>query len=187
MTRKQIQSMQEKIGAVPDGFWGPDSIKKCQQHLRAMAIRTPNPFPAADEKSLQAFYGAPGDMDQMMDLSVKGLGVQYDGRTVNSITCHRLIGKYLYWILESLSNSFPYILKEYAGCFVNRPMRGGTKPSLHARGAAIDFSPAKNGNRVAWPVAAQMPLEIMEVFAAASWLPAGAFWLRDSMHFQATK
>jgi hypothetical protein len=32
-----------------------------------------------------------------------------------------------------------------------------------------------------------MPLEVMEFFAVGGWLSAGAFWLRDSMHFQATK
>jgi hypothetical protein len=66
-------------------------------------------------------------------------------------------------------------------------MRHGTRPSLHARGAAVDFWPQVNGNRTQWPVVAQMPLEVMEFFAVGGWLSAGAFWLRDSMHFQATK
>jgi hypothetical protein len=32
-----------------------------------------------------------------------------------------------------------------------------------------------------------MPIEVMEEFAKEGWLPAGAFWSRDAMHFQATR
>jgi hypothetical protein len=32
-----------------------------------------------------------------------------------------------------------------------------------------------------------MPIEVMEEFAKEGWLPAGAFWSRDSMHFQSTR
>jgi hypothetical protein len=66
-------------------------------------------------------------------------------------------------------------------------MRGGSLPSLHARGAAIDLDADNNGNHVAWPVRATMPLEVMEAFAREGWLSAGAAWLRDGMHFQATQ
>ena len=47
MTRRDIQLMQEKIGVTPDGFWGPVSIKACQDHLRKMAA-LPNHWPAQD-------------------------------------------------------------------------------------------------------------------------------------------
>ena len=79
------------------------------------------------------------------------------------------------------------ILEKYAGCFNNRAMRGGSLPSLHARGAAVDFDPDNNGNHVSWPTRATMPLEVMEEFAKEGWIAAGAFWGRDAMHFQATK
>ncbi len=65
-------------------------------------------------------------------------------------------------------------------------MRGGSTPSLHARGAAVDLDPDYNGNLVSWPAKAAMPLEVMEAFAREGWLAAGAFWGRDAMHFQAT-
>ena len=68
----------------------------------------------------------------------------------------------------------------------NRSMRGGSLPSLHARGAAIDLMPDQNANHTPWPSAATMPMEVMEAFAREGWLSAGAFWGRDAMHFQAT-
>ena len=66
-------------------------------------------------------------------------------------------------------------------------MRGGSLPSLHARGAAIDLDPGTNGLHTPWPTRATMPLEVMECFAREGWLAAGAFWGRDAMHFQATR
>jgi hypothetical protein len=66
-------------------------------------------------------------------------------------------------------------------------MRGGHLPSLHARAAAIDLDPENNGNKEHWPLRSTMPLAVMAIFAKHGWLPAGAFWSRDSMHFQGTQ
>jgi hypothetical protein len=79
------------------------------------------------------------------------------------------------------------VIRRYFGCYVNRPIRGGSTPSLHARGAAIDFDANRNRNAQHWPVSATMPIEVMECFAREGWLCAGAFWSRDAMHFQATR
>jgi hypothetical protein len=65
-------------------------------------------------------------------------------------------------------------------------MRGGSTPSLHARGAAIDLDPDNNANKQHWPASATMPFAVMEAFAREGWLSAGAFWSRDAMHSQAT-
>lgn len=35
-------------------------------------------------------------------------------------------------------------LDVYGGCFNNRPIRGGSRPSLHAWGIAIDMDPERN-------------------------------------------
>jgi hypothetical protein len=185
MTRNQIIEMQERIGTTPDGFWGPKSVAACQRHLRAM-MPTPNPWPKQTQSALQVFYGPVAQ--NLTSLSVVGLGVEYDGAKVNTITVHRRCSASLLRIIEALSRSpFAYVLKQYAGVFNNRPMRGGSLPSLHARAAAIDLMPATNGNRTHWPTRANMPIEVMEIFAREGWLAAGAFWSRDAMHFQATQ
>jgi hypothetical protein len=187
MTRAQIENMQRRIGAVPDGFWGPKSMAACQKHLRAM-MPHPNPWPKPDQKSLLAFYGAPGDESQLKVLDVSRYGLKYEGKPVTALRCHKKVHASLNRILLELSRSpFGYVLEEYAGVFANRPMRGGSLPSLHARGAAIDLRPGTNGLNTHWPTKADLPLEVMEIFAKEGWLPAGAFWSRDAMHMQATQ
>lgn len=186
MTEQQIKDMQEKVGTEPDGFWGPKSIRACQNYLLSL-MPAIHRWPKTDQASLTAFYGRPGDESKLVNLNVEGLGVKYEGSPVRTIRCHNKVAESLHRILTSLSQSHPLILTEYAGVYNNRPMRGGSLPSLHARGAAIDLWPDQNGNRDPWPTVAMMPLEVMEAFSKEGWLCAGAFWHRDSMHFQATQ
>lgn len=186
MTRNQIIELQNRIGATPDGFWGPKSITACKAHLRAM-MPSVNPWPKSDQGSLMEFYGNPGDESKLVLIDVSGLGVEYDGQKVKTIRCHRKVSDSLRRIIVAISHSpFAYILSQYAGCYNNRSMRGGTLPSLHARGAAIDFDPIPNGNHRAWPVNATMPIQVMEEFAKEGATPAGAFWGRDAMHMEFT-
>lgn len=186
MNSSEIAKMQRVIGEVDDGFWGPKSIAACQRHLRSL-MPLNNPWPASNQKALQAFYGSPGDESRLTNLDVSDLDVRYEGQHVKAIRCHSKVSASLRRILEALHNS-PYasLLHAYDGCFNNRPMRGGLTPSLHARGAAIDFDAANNANLSHWPTNASMPLAVMEIFSKEGWLSAGAFWGRDAMHFQAT-
>lgn len=187
MNTTEIKELQKRVGATPDGFWGRQSIAACQKHLRAMMPK-PNPWPKTDQVSLTRAFGKPGDETLHAVINVKGLGVKYDGAAVSTIRCHTAVSQSLQFILETIAKSASaFVLGHYAGCYNNRAMRGGSLPSLHARAAAIDFWPEKNGNKTSWPVGATMPLEVMEIFAREGWLSAGAFWGRDAMHFQATQ
>jgi hypothetical protein len=137
---------------------------------------------------LQGRYGSPGDESKLVNIDVAGLGVLYDGKAVRTIRVHRDCAESLLRIIRAIAASeFRYVLASFGGVFNNRPMRGGSLPSLHARGAAIDLMPGTNGLNTHWPMMATMPLEVMEIFAREGWLAAGAFWSRDAMHFQATK
>lgn len=187
MTQSEIVGLQKRIGTKPDGFWGPKSIRACQSHLRSM-MPLKNPWPDTDQQSLLEFYGNAGDEYKLVPVDVSGLNVCYDGQKVKTIRCHRKVADSLLRVLVSLNSGIcSFVLSEYAGCYNNRPMRGGALPSLHARGAAIDLDPAPNGNHRSWPVNSTMPIQVMEEFAKEGWLAAGAFWGRDAMHFQATK
>jgi len=186
MNALEIQHMQKRIGVTADGVWGPVSQKACKSYLRAMMPK-PHPWPMTDQASLTRFYGKPGDESKLTQIDVAGLGVEYGRAAVARITCHERVAASLLRILTALKSSHPHVLANFDGCYNNRAMRGGSLPSLHARGTAVDFLSEDNGNRMAWPVASSMPLEVMEVFAREGWLSAGAFWGRDAMHFQATQ
>ena len=191
MTSTEIKAIQTEIGVAADGFWGPKSIAACQRHLRSL-MPSPNPWPRSDQDSLQAFYGSPGDESQLVSFDFP-FPTFYEGKRVTRGRCHRKVKDSLVRILSRIGDRWSGtrgIIEEaedYSGVYANRPMRGGSLPSLHARGAAIDLDADDNGNFVSWPAAADMPLEIMEEFAREGWLSAGAFWGRDAMHFQATQ
>jgi hypothetical protein len=185
MTQAQIKVIQQRVGATPDGFWGPKSIAACQRHLRSL-MPSPNPWPKPDQANLQRFYGSPGDESKLVNLPVAGMGIRYDGIAVRTIRCHSKVADSLLRALQAMAEEFPEILAQFAGCYNNRKMRGGSLPSLHARGAAIDFAPDTNGLNTPWPTRATMPFGVMEIFAREGWKAAGAFWGRDSMHLEAS-
>jgi hypothetical protein len=146
----------------------------------------PSPFPSTSEDALQQFYGSVGDESRLTNL-VAPVPMYYEGRRISTIRCHAKIAGSLQRALTAAYAVAPEVVRVYDGCFNNRPMRGGSRPSLHARGAAIDLDAEHNMNQQHWPTSAQMPLAVMECFAREGWLSAGAFWSRDAMHFQATQ
>lgn len=187
MNTEQIKAIQKRIGTEPDGFWGPKSIRAVQAHLRGI-MPDSNPWPDTSQEALTKFYGKAGDESRLVKMPVPaGVVVLYDGQNVTTIRCNERVADSLSRILVAVSKVAPLILREYAGVYNNRPMRGGSLPSLHARGAAIDLAPETNGNHDAWPIASDMPLEVMECFAREGAISAGAFWGRDAMHFQFTR
>ena len=188
MLKKQIIELQSYLKVEPDGFWGEKSIVAAQKHLRKLMASAP-PSPKTDQASLTAAYGAAGDESNLVNLNVEGLGVKYDGKLVKTVRCNKVVAPSLLMIIKELATfqEGVDVLAEYGGCYNNRPMRGGTTPSLHARGAAIDLAPNTNANKQHWPISANMSFVVMEVFAKHGWLAAGAFWSRDAMHMQKTQ
>lgn len=193
MNQTQIKIMQETIGAEPDGFWGPKSTAACQRYLRAV-MPNPHPWPKPTTASLTQFYGLPGKV-LVERVPVPYKMFLYNGpETVQTITIHEKLAESLERILRELGKRYKTDdarteagVNRFFGSYVNRPMRGGSLPSLHARAAAVDLDANRNGNTTHWPTKARMPLDVMEIFASEGWLPAGAFWSRDAMHFQATQ
>jgi hypothetical protein len=187
MQYHQIIELQKRVGATPDGFWGEKSTAKCKEYLRSLMPKD-HPWPTQDQASLTKFYGRPGDESQLVNLAVNDLDIRYDGKNVKSIRCHHKAAPSLRRVLENIAKTpHAWVLKEYGGVYNNRPMRGGSLPSLHARGAAIDLAPSTNGNREHWPSRSNMPIEIMEIFAKEGWNGLGWSIGRDAMHFQSTR
>lgn len=191
MNTAEIQRMQTRVGATPDGFWGPRSQAACRAYLRSLMPKT-NPWPAPDQASLRAFYGAPGDESQLVRIEFP-YPMFFNDKRVTSTRVHRKCAASLLRVLTAIGSRFatePHIKDEaqdFGGVFNFRLKRGGSTYSLHAYGAAIDLDADDNSFRASWPMQSDMPLEIMEEFAREGWIAAGAFWGFDPMHFQATK
>lgn len=187
MTTDEIKAIQKEVGTEPDGFWGAKSIAACQKYLRSL-MPLPNPWPTADDASVTARFGKPGDESKLVGVNVRGLGVKYDGREVTTIRCHDEIADALLAVIVEISKGeSAWVLGKYAGCFNHRPMRGGSRPSKHSWGIAIDLAPETNGLNDPWPTKANMPFEVMKSFARKGFISAGAFWGRDAMHMEATR
>lgn len=189
MNSQEIRLLQERVGALPDGKWGPKSIAACRAHLRAL-MPAICPWPSPDDVSMTRFYGKAGDESNLVNLPVDGIGILYDGKPVRTIRVHEKCAESLHRILIEIScGQAAWVLKEYAGCFNPRPMRGGARPSKHAWGAAIDLAPDTNMLKSSWPTQGNMPIQVMEAFSREGWASAGAFWEggKDAMHAEATK
>ena len=135
MNQSQIIELQRHIGTAPDGYWGPKSIAACKRHLEAL-MPIGGAWPSPEDTSMIRFFGRPRDESSLVPLDVTGLSVKYDGQSVRSIQCHKLVAASLGRILRRISDG-PHrgILAKYAGCYNPRPMRGGNRPSKHSWGA----------------------------------------------------
>ena len=192
MTKEQIEAIQKKIGTTVDGFWGPMSTAACQKHLRDM-MPTPHPFPK--RSGLEEFYGPHGVKNLTGPRTKKitlPFPIHYGTSVINSLSPHEKCADSLLRVFERLAKWTHEEreragVHEYDGIYNPRPMRGGSSWSMHSWAIAIDLNASANGNRTHWPTRASMPLEVMECFAAEGWTPAGAFWSRDAMHFEAVQ
>ncbi len=197
MTKDQIKAIQEKVGASPDGNWGPKSKTAAIAYLKSL-MPVPNPWPADNFDALNKFYGFYGEeysperkkfmKENIVNLGVEKYGLKYDGKPVRTIRCNVRVAESLTDIFAEIKESeFAYVLEKYGGCLEIRDSRTNDKPSRHSWGSAIDFMALTNLNHTKWPKDADMPFEVMEIFSRRGWLSAGVFWGRDSMHHQATK
>jgi hypothetical protein len=194
MKREDITEMQRRVGAEPDGFWGPRSIAACQAHLKGLMPR-PRRFPTqAQVTGGGSVFGAPAQ-PRMREIELPfPLQLYGDaGKPVRRVSAHEACAESLRKVFERLGAAYRTEqarkaagILDYYGIYNPRRMRGGRAWSMHAWAIAIDLDAGRNGNSTSWPARASMPLEVMECFAAEGWTPAGAFWGRDAMHFQAT-
>jgi hypothetical protein len=191
MNTGQIQKMQRVIGVIPDGFWGPRSIQRCNDHVRSL-MPIPNPWPFSTQEGLRDFYGDAGDESNLVLVEFP-YPMFYGGQRVTKTRCHKKVAASLLRILTAIgqqnagTREVMEAVEDYGGCFNYRNKRGGNSLSVHAWGAAIDLDADDNSFRDPWPIVADMPLVVMEEFAKEGWTSAGAFWGYDAMHFQATR
>jgi len=194
MTTEQIQKIQRRIGAAPDGFWGPKSIARCKDHIRSL-MPIPNPWPWPTQEALREFYGEPGE-ENLVSIQFP-FPLFFGGKIVTRSRCHKKVADSLLRVLKNIKDLADSLheknrdvlepVQDFGGIYNFRNKRGGTRLSVHAWGAAIDLDADDNTFKDPWPLVADMPLEVMEEFAKEGWTSAGAFWGYDAMHFEACR
>ena len=140
-------------------------------------------------------YGQPGDEHNLMSIVLPyPMRIAWDlSKSVNKITCHKLIALNLGAVFDDLLAHYglPELqrleIDLFGGCYNFRKMRGGNKWSRHSWAIAIDLSPAKNGLKVKKPAAQFSKPEykpMIDIFYKHKFVGLGREQDRDWMHFE---
>jgi hypothetical protein len=202
-TKAAIRAFQRLHGLTADGIAGP----------RTQAALWPTPIPERDsdppdpvpaqskpvwprQQDVASFFGAPGKRQVMLELPFP-MRLAWDKRQpIKRFSIHELVH-------DSAARAFARIAEEYdeaqrqalgidlfGGCLNVRPMRGGTRLSMHAWGIAIDFDPARNQlrwgrdkARLALPDANRL----WQIWEAEGWVSLGRTRNFDYQHVQAAR
>ena len=154
-------------------------------------VSTPQ-WPA--QAAMCAFYGPVG---ANLAPLVPPFVMTYDGHPVHSFVCNKRCRDSLSAVLADIWERAGKVQATvddwgasiFAGCFNNRSMIGGSRPSCHAYGAAIDLDPARNPfghDPKARHFTADHPVVL--AFKAQGWVWGGDWHsVFDPMHFQAAR
>jgi hypothetical protein len=106
----------------------------------------------------------------------------FDGKEVKRARCHRLlVDNFLKAFQDIKDAGLESEVKNFSGIFNKRTQKGGSRPSTHSWGIAIDLEAEK------FPLGSSKRFsdEIVKIFTEAGFLYGGDFKGRkDPMHFQ---
>jgi hypothetical protein len=142
------------------------------------------------------FFGKPGTRQTQIEVPYD-MYLSWDKDTrLRKMTVHELVAPSVVRVLNRVSNIYSREERKsigldlFGGSLNVRPMRGGSKPSMHSYGIAIDFDPERNQlrwgrdrARLAKPDAIEFWLE----WEKEGWRSLGRTDNFDWMHVQATR
>ena len=193
-----------------DGYWGQQSDSAFNQYLylrehghlpepwrpEERQPVNPNNWPVQYTPAFDAFYGARGSSLVKVQLPYPHRLAWDPAVIVNSFSCHQKVHDSLRRVLMRVVDHYGLEkIKElrldlWGGCYNERPLRGGTKWSMHSWGIAIDYDPSRN--KLEWgrdKAAFARPEYDMwwQFWEEEGWVSLGRDKNFDWMHFQAEK
>lgn len=194
-TEYWVQQVQQQHGLRADGVVGPLTAAVLDApHAALVATAKPlvaaSSWPHDDTASLLAFYGKPwGDSSLLVQVPVP-YAMTYSGTPVHTVRFHSrgaaALGAAL-GAVAALAEDDPSVLRhvgKFSGSYNYRPVRGSSRLSCHAFGAAVDFDADSLplGHDVP---SAEMPQAVVDAFKAQGFFWGGDYRGRkDPMHFQ---
>lgn len=193
-----------------DGLYGPKSVEAHKAWVAKQREIDPPEPPASPEPEkpapiglirntwprqadVPAFYGAVGQNQVLVDVPYK---IFYDGKLVKRISLHQKVEASARRIFSAVLAEYgPEKIKElgldlYCGSLNVRPMRGGTRYSMHSWGIAIDWYCNKNTlnmDHTRAIMAKPAYNRFWEIWEAEGWVSLGRVRDWDWMHVQSAK
>ena len=207
----QVFAIEQNIPAEPvDGLWGPvteEAFAQLEYYIthgtlpnlwrpEDMEDNNPNHWPKQYSDEFYAFYGEMGQHLVDVQLPYPHKIAWNTSQVIHSFKCHKKvkesIERVLHHVLQhySLNDIRQLRLDSWGGCYNKRPIRGGTKWSMHSWGIAIDYDPARN--KLQWgrdkaSFAKPEYAKWWECWEEEGWISLGRQRNFDWMHVQAAK
>lgn len=165
-------------------------------------------FPPSNVLSLTRFYGKPWELDSreklVLDRSWEAANITrvrvpfalfMEGARILNISVHKRLVDSVKEVLNEIFSEFTnqerevFGLDQYGGGYQFRPNEYKAENlSLHAYGAALDFSPILNPMGKAYKSADKMiPMKFINIFTKHGWKWGGSFKpIPECAHFEAT-
>ena len=161
----QLTCLEE--GFIPvevDGYWGPETEHVYDQFLyvrehgkrpepwrpEEIGEKNPHGWPVQYTPEFNDFYGERGSHLTRIELPYLHRLSWNTGISIRSFYCHRKVSDSLLAVLTRVLEHYgPEEIRRlrmdlWGGCYNERPIRGGTRWSMHSWGIAVDYDPARN-------------------------------------------
>src|SRR5512143_336902 len=148
-------------------------------------------WPHDDTESLTAFYGRPGTQSNLV-LVKPPWRMTYEGRPIKGVQIHRKCAESLKRVFDDIAeqvdndwSQLPPGAVKFSGSYNYRRIRGSSRVSTHAFGAAVDLDAEDNPMNSRGDKGTMSPI-VINAFKREGWFWGGDFKSRkDPMHFQA--
>lgn len=150
-------------------------------------------WPHDDTASLIAFYGDPHKpgFDKNLVLVSPPWQMTYDGKPIKGVRIHRKCADSLKAVFDDIArqvghdwSKLPDGAVKFSGSYNFRPVRGSSRLSCHAFGAAIDMDAEENPMNSRGDLGTMDDI-VISAFKRQGWYWGGDFTRKDPMHFQA--